>query len=124
MRTQNSKFKRIIIRTMFCITCVLTVFISCDDDDHHHDDDCYPCLTMWQQDWNREYQADLWSQITPVVQNASLSSPVWGGYGQNEFTIVSSKTRASGLLSLPIVEASLAAGAVQDKLNKSLMQSL
>jgi len=79
---------------------------------------------MWQQDWNREYQADLWSQITPVVQNASLSSPVWGGYGQNEFTIVSSKTRASGLLSLPIVEASLAAGAVQDKLNKSLMQSL
>ena len=76
MEMPDNKIKRIITRFAFCIIYVLSIYISCDDDDeHHHHDEFQAYPSLWQQDWNKEYQVVLTSEVQPVFDDTFLRNP-------------------------------------------------
>ncbi len=80
--------KRMITRGMFCIMCVLSVFISCDndeDDDHHHHDPNLSYSSLWQDVRHKEYEVRISSEILPVFNDAFLRNPASGGTGPSDF---------------------------------------
>jgi hypothetical protein len=60
--------KRIIKKGLFCVVCVLCLFIYCnlddDDDDHHHHDPNEFSGSLWQQEQHKDYELRLLSGRT------------------------------------------------------------
>jgi len=78
-------------RGVFCIVCVLSLFIYCDwdeDDDHHHHhhhDPNQSYSSLWREERHKEYKVRLSSEILPVFNDASLRNHTSGGTGPNDF---------------------------------------
>jgi hypothetical protein len=49
----GDKMKRMMKRGMFCIMCVLSLWIVCDDDEddeHHHPDPKWAYRSLWREE--------------------------------------------------------------------------
>ncbi len=86
MGNPDNKMKRMITKGVFCMMCVLSVFISCDDDDddHHHDPN-WAYRSIWREEQHKEYEVCLSSELLPVFHDAMLKNPVSGGTRLNDF---------------------------------------
>ncbi|HUT30852.1 MAG TPA: hypothetical protein VMX13_13755 [Sedimentisphaerales bacterium] len=76
-----------ITRAMFCIVCVLSVFIMCDDDedDEHHPDPNWAYSSLWRQERDKEYEVRLSSEISPLFHDAFLRNPASDETEPNDF---------------------------------------
>ncbi len=84
----DNMMKRMITKGVFCIMCVLSVFISCDDDEddeHHHHDPNLSYSLLWQDVQHKEHEVRFSSEILPVFNDAFSRNPASGRTEPNDF---------------------------------------
>ncbi|MHC4344583.1 MAG: hypothetical protein ACYSUP_07855 [Planctomycetota bacterium] len=73
---------------MFCIMCLLSVYIMCDDDEddeHHHHDPNWAYKSLWREERHKEYEVRLSSELLPGFHGDFLRNPASDETEPNDF---------------------------------------